>query len=182
MSKVIYLTKSRYVAGLQCLRRLWLNVHEPLERQEPEPGTALDVGIEVGRRMTRRYPTPHEPPMRCHFHAPFDLLPRFVRSPDGHEADVVAVEDRRGRPGRRGRRRRCSSDDRQSQHLVLQSRDTAQLCAAAQAGAGSQQSRDSAGAWPCPRRRQFDQRDGLEPRYGTRLRLLGSERRQGLDV
>ena len=56
MSKVIYLTKSRYVAGLQCLRRLWLNVHEPLERQEPEPGTALDVGIEVGRMARLLFP------------------------------------------------------------------------------------------------------------------------------
>lgn len=56
MSKVIYLTKSRYVSGLQCLRRLWLNVHEPLERQEPEPGTALDVGIEVGRMARLLFP------------------------------------------------------------------------------------------------------------------------------
>ena len=30
-----HLTKSRYIAGLQCPRRLWLLVHEPLPYEEP---------------------------------------------------------------------------------------------------------------------------------------------------
>jgi hypothetical protein len=48
MSNTVYLTKSRYAAGLQCLRRLWLDVHEPVEREEPEAGSAQDVGLEIG--------------------------------------------------------------------------------------------------------------------------------------
>ena len=31
-----HLTKSRYVAGLQCLRRLWLLVHEPPDYEEQQ--------------------------------------------------------------------------------------------------------------------------------------------------
>jgi hypothetical protein len=38
MSNAGYLTKSRYTAGLQCLRRLWLNVHEPADWEEPVSG------------------------------------------------------------------------------------------------------------------------------------------------
>jgi len=42
------LSKSRYIAGLQCPRRLWLSWHDPEPRSEPEPGSALAVGIDVG--------------------------------------------------------------------------------------------------------------------------------------
>lgn len=45
-----HLTKSRYVAGLQCLRRLWLLVHEPPEYEEPPPGSPLDVGQIIGAK------------------------------------------------------------------------------------------------------------------------------------
>jgi hypothetical protein len=40
MSNTVYLTKSRYAAGLQCLRRLWLNVHELAEWEDRRPRTA----------------------------------------------------------------------------------------------------------------------------------------------
>jgi len=49
MPAEIYLTKSRYTAGLQCPRRLWLNVHEPRDWDEPETGSTADIGIEIGR-------------------------------------------------------------------------------------------------------------------------------------
>src|SRR6476646_4675234 len=42
------LSKSRYIAGLQCSRRLWLGWHDPEPRLEPEPGSLLAVGIDVG--------------------------------------------------------------------------------------------------------------------------------------
>jgi hypothetical protein len=42
------LSKSRYVAGLQCSRRLWFGWHDPEPRSEPQPGTILAVGTEVG--------------------------------------------------------------------------------------------------------------------------------------
>jgi hypothetical protein len=37
-----HLTKSRYMAGLQCPRRLWLQVHEPLLDK------SLAVGVHFG--------------------------------------------------------------------------------------------------------------------------------------
>lgn len=56
MANAVYLTKSRYAAGLQCLRRLWLNVHEPADWDEPEEGSAADVGLEVGRMAHLLFP------------------------------------------------------------------------------------------------------------------------------
>jgi hypothetical protein len=45
-----HLTKSRYVAGLQCLRRLWLLVNEPQPHEEPPPGSPMDIGRQIGRK------------------------------------------------------------------------------------------------------------------------------------
>src|SRR5579862_6130889 len=42
------LSKSRYIIGLQCARRLWLGWHDPEPREEPEPGSILAVGTDVG--------------------------------------------------------------------------------------------------------------------------------------
>jgi hypothetical protein len=51
-----YLTKSRYMAGLQCPRRLWLRVHEPAPYEEPAPGTPLDMGQVIGRKAHLLFP------------------------------------------------------------------------------------------------------------------------------
>jgi hypothetical protein len=40
------LSKSRYLAGLQCPRRLWLGWHDPEPKTEAEPGTILAMGTE----------------------------------------------------------------------------------------------------------------------------------------
>jgi hypothetical protein len=45
-----HLTKSRYIAGLQCLRRLWLLVHDPAAYEEPAPGSPMDIGQDIGRK------------------------------------------------------------------------------------------------------------------------------------
>jgi Domain of unknown function(DUF2779) len=45
-----HLTKSRYIAGLQCPRRLWLLVHEPRPYDEPTTGSTLDIGREIGQK------------------------------------------------------------------------------------------------------------------------------------
>jgi hypothetical protein len=42
------LSKSRYINGLQCPRRLWLGWHDAEPRSEPEAGTILVVGTDVG--------------------------------------------------------------------------------------------------------------------------------------
>jgi hypothetical protein len=51
-----HLTKSRYMAGLQCPRRLWLLVHEPPPYEEPAPGSPLDIGQEIGRKAHLLFP------------------------------------------------------------------------------------------------------------------------------
>jgi hypothetical protein len=56
MSSSVYLTKSRYAAGLQCLRRLWLDVHEPADWEEPESGSVEDVGREIGHMARLLFP------------------------------------------------------------------------------------------------------------------------------
>lgn len=50
------LTKSRYIAGLQCLRRLWLIDHEPAPHEEPAPGSPMDIGRQIGRRTHVLFP------------------------------------------------------------------------------------------------------------------------------
>ena len=44
----LHLTKSRTMAGLQCLRRLWRLVHEPQDYAEPSAGSPLAIGFEIG--------------------------------------------------------------------------------------------------------------------------------------
>lgn len=56
MSNAVYLTKSRYTAGLQCLRRLWLDVYEPADWEEPISGSTEDVGLEIGRMARLLFP------------------------------------------------------------------------------------------------------------------------------
>ena len=51
-----HLTKSRYMAGLQCLRRLWLQVHEPHDYEIPAPGSPLDIGQEIGQKAHLLFP------------------------------------------------------------------------------------------------------------------------------
>jgi predicted RecB family nuclease len=51
-----YLTKSRYTAGLQCEKRLWLSWHAPEPRSEPDPGTPMAVGTEVGEAARLLFP------------------------------------------------------------------------------------------------------------------------------
>ena len=51
-----YLTKSRYMAGLQCLRRLWLQVREAVEQVPPAPGSPADIGVEIGSKAHRLFP------------------------------------------------------------------------------------------------------------------------------
>lgn len=43
-----FLSKSRYMCGLQCPKKLWQTVYDPEPLQEPLPGTVKGMGIEVG--------------------------------------------------------------------------------------------------------------------------------------
>lgn len=51
----LHLTKSRTIAGLQCLRRLWLLVHEPPDYEEPGAGSPLAMGHEIGRHAHKLF-------------------------------------------------------------------------------------------------------------------------------
>ncbi len=51
-----HLTKSRYIAGLQCLRRLWLVLHEPAPYEDPAPGSPMDIGQEIGAKAHLLFP------------------------------------------------------------------------------------------------------------------------------
>jgi hypothetical protein len=51
-----HLTKSRYMAGLQCPRRLWLVVHEPQPYEEPAPGSPMDMGAVIGTKAHLLFP------------------------------------------------------------------------------------------------------------------------------
>lgn len=51
-----HLTKSRYTAGLQCLRRLSLQVHEPQAYEESAAGSPLPIGQQIGRHAHSLFP------------------------------------------------------------------------------------------------------------------------------
>ena len=52
------LSKSRFLAGLQCLKRLYLEVHAPELATEPDAHqqAILDMGTEIGELARRRFP------------------------------------------------------------------------------------------------------------------------------
>lgn len=56
MSKEPWLTKSRFLAGEQCPKRLWQQCHAPLE-DGPESSPVTEMGLEVGRLAHRLFPT-----------------------------------------------------------------------------------------------------------------------------
>jgi hypothetical protein len=51
-----HLTKSRYLAGLQCPLRLWLIVNEPPPFEAPAPGSPMAVGYEIGVKAQILFP------------------------------------------------------------------------------------------------------------------------------
>ncbi|MDA8232388.1 MAG: DUF2779 domain-containing protein [Magnetospirillum sp.] len=51
-----HLTKSRYLAGLQCLRRLWRLVNDPPDYEDPPAGSPAEAGQEVGRKAHLLFP------------------------------------------------------------------------------------------------------------------------------
>ena len=76
------LSKSRYLAGLQCSRRLWLGWHDPEPRSEPLPGTILAVGTDVG--------------IAARLLVPGGIL--VNEGPDQHEQAVERTKELIGRP------------------------------------------------------------------------------------
>jgi hypothetical protein len=51
-----HLSKSRYIAGLQCHRRLWLIANDPLPYGAPLPGSPADMGNQIGAKAHLLFP------------------------------------------------------------------------------------------------------------------------------
>jgi len=51
-----FLSKSRYMCGRQCTKKLWQTVYDPEPVQEPLPGTVKGMGIEVGIKARLSWP------------------------------------------------------------------------------------------------------------------------------
>ena len=51
-----FLSKSRYMCGLQCPKKLWQAVYDPQPAEEPLPGTTKGIGIEVGVKARLLWP------------------------------------------------------------------------------------------------------------------------------
>lgn len=56
MARSLHLTKTKFLSGLRCDKKLWLDVHNPLPFDAPDPGSAMDVGIKVGRGAHNLFP------------------------------------------------------------------------------------------------------------------------------
>lgn len=56
--KTLRLSKSKFLSGLQCQKRLYLEIHQPHLATPPDPGTQamLDMGTEVGELARQRFP------------------------------------------------------------------------------------------------------------------------------
>jgi hypothetical protein len=55
-AKQTYLTKSRYIDGLRCSRKLWLGWYQRLPYDDPEPFSILDVGNQIGEKAHLLFP------------------------------------------------------------------------------------------------------------------------------
>lgn len=56
MAKRPHLTKSKYLSGLRCVRKLWFDVHDHGPYVDAEPGSAMDIGNRVGRGAHTLFP------------------------------------------------------------------------------------------------------------------------------
>jgi predicted RecB family nuclease len=55
-SKRVFLSKSRYMSGRQCSKKLWQTVYDPEPAEEPLPGTIKGMGLEVGVKARLLWP------------------------------------------------------------------------------------------------------------------------------
>jgi hypothetical protein len=55
-SKRVFLSKSRFMSGRQCSKKLWQTVYDPEPAEEPLPGTVKGMGIEVGVKARQLWP------------------------------------------------------------------------------------------------------------------------------
>jgi predicted RecB family nuclease len=54
--KRTFLSKTRYMGGRQCSKRLWQTVYDPEPAEEPLPGTVMGMGTEVGIKARLLWP------------------------------------------------------------------------------------------------------------------------------
>jgi hypothetical protein len=51
-----FLSKTRYMGGRQCSKRLWQTVYDPEPAEDPLPGTVMGMGTEVGIKARLLWP------------------------------------------------------------------------------------------------------------------------------
>ena len=88
--KLPHLTKSKYLSGLRCERKLWFDVYDHGPYVDPSPGSAMDIGNRVGRGAHTLFPGGveiDEPPWE--HGAAVDRTERPAASPR-HQANRVA--------------------------------------------------------------------------------------------
>src|SRR6185295_16408686 len=58
LPKTPRLSKSKFLSGLQCHKRLYLEVHQPALATKPDAATQamFDMGTEIGELARRRFP------------------------------------------------------------------------------------------------------------------------------
>jgi len=55
MAKKIHLTKTKFLSGLRCDRKLWLDVHDPQPYTDPKPGSVQEAGMRIGRHAQEMF-------------------------------------------------------------------------------------------------------------------------------
>ncbi|OUR77772.1 hypothetical protein A9Q83_09645 [Alphaproteobacteria bacterium 46_93_T64] len=51
-----HLTKSKFISGLQCHKKLWLECHSKTDYQEPIPGSGFHIGSKIGEAAHNLFP------------------------------------------------------------------------------------------------------------------------------
>ena len=78
-----HLTKSKYISGLQCHRKLWLECYKPRKFKLSEPGSAIAIGNKIGRHAFEMFPGGVEVTSKAFEHAKaIDHTKRLMKKKD----------------------------------------------------------------------------------------------------
>jgi len=123
-----FLSKTRYMAGLQCSKKLWQTVYDPEPVEEPLPGTVKGMGIEVGIKARLLWPggvlidTPHddyaEAIRRTNALIADSTVPAIFEAALVHDGLLIRVDALERLPDRRWRLNEVKSSTRiKDEHL-----------------------------------------------------------------
>ncbi|MEO1864265.1 MAG: DUF2779 domain-containing protein, partial [Pseudomonadota bacterium] len=84
--KAPYLTKSRYIDGLRCEKKLWLGWHQRLPYEEALPFSVLDTGNRIGVGAWALFPDGFEVSEK-----PYEHDAAIARTRELMDADTPAI-------------------------------------------------------------------------------------------